>query len=165
MYKSIIEEAKAKGIATEKIMWDSVADVEAMLAVMREEHEDMYWAFIKKTHRTIFGPHYNENFAEWRIKQMYYKDKSGNVHRAPHWSKEEHRAAYEAVKAKLPASYNMYDFAVTLEMLWSDDICLFRMWWPEAPEAQLEGKVVEAAVNYLNDADAEDGKIWHRFEV
>jgi hypothetical protein len=164
MYAKMIEEARAKGLTSDKIMVASIADVEELLHKVREMDETLYWRFIKKQHEHMFGCHYNENFGEWRIKQMHYKDKAGTEHHAPHWPKDQYKTAYESVKAKLPPTYNCWDFAVTLEMLYSDDICMYRRWWPEATEEQLEGKVVEAAVNYLSDDDDPDCKIWHRFE-
>lgn len=164
MYKTMIEEAKAKGVASEKAMWGGIDDVEELLEVIKAEHPEHYWRFIKRQHERMFGCHYNENFAMWRIEQMHYKDKAGAVHHAPHWTKEQHKAAYDAVKSKLPSTYNCWDFAVTLEMLYSDNICMYRSWWPDATQEQLEGKVVEAAVNYLTDDDDPDCKIWHRFE-
>lgn len=160
----MIEEAKAKGVASEKAMWGGIDDVEELLEVVKAEHPEHYWRFIKRQHERMFGCHYNENFAMWRIEQMHYKDKAGAVHPAPHWTKEQHKAAYDAVKSKLPSTYNCWDFAVTLEMLYSDNICMYRTWWPDATQEQLEGKVVESAVNYLTDDDDPDCKIWHRFE-
>lgn len=164
MYKRMIEEARAKGLASEKIMNVAIDDVQELLYKIKDAHPELYWHFIKRQHERIFGCHYNENFGMWRIEQMYYKDKAGTEHRAPHWTKDQYKTAYEAMKAKLPSTYNCWDFAVTLEMLYSDNICLFRSWWPEATEEQLEGKVVEASVNYLNDDDDPDCKIWKRFE-
>ena len=164
MYTKMIEEARAKGLTSEKIMNASIADVEELLKQIKETHPDLYWKFIRRTHERMFGHHYNQAFADWRIHQMHYKDKGGTVHHAPHWTPDQHKSAYDSVKSKLPSTYNMWDFAVTLEMLYSDNICLYRSWWPEATEAVLEGKVVEASVNYLNDDDDPDGKIWCRFE-
>lgn len=164
MYIKMIEEAKAKGLTSEKIMNASIADVQELLGKVKEEHEPLYWWFIKRQHEHLFGCHYNEAFGMWRIEQMHYKDKAGAVHHAPHWTKDNYKSVYEAVKGKLPATYNCWDLAVTLEMLYSDNICMYRTWWPEATEDVLEGKVVDAAVNYLNDDDDQDCKIWHRFE-
>lgn len=164
MYSKMIEEARAKGLTSEKIMNASIADVDELLGQIKEAHPELYWRFIKRQHEHMFGCHYNENFGMWRIAQMHYKDKAGAVHQAPHWTKDQYKTAYETVKAKLPTTYNCWDFAVTLEMLYSDNICMYHTWWPDATDAQLEGKVVEAAVNYLNDDDDPDCKIWHRFE-
>jgi hypothetical protein len=160
----MIEEAKASGVTTEKAMWQGIEDVEQLLEIVKKDHPDHYWAFLRRTHERMYGCHYNKAFADWRIAQMYWKDKQGNTHHAPHWTSEQHKGAYEAMKAKIPATYNCYDFAVTLEMIYSDNICLYRSWWPEATDADLEAKVVDAAVNYLKDDDDPDCKIWHRFE-
>ena len=164
MYKKMIDEARKQGLTSEKIMVASIADVEDLLEAIKEQHEELYWKFIKKQHEHMFGCHYNEAFGMWRIEQMHYKDKTGVVHQSPHWTKDQYKAAYETVKSKLPATYNCWDFAVTLEMLRSDNICMYKSWWPEATDEQLDAKVVEAAVNYLNDDDDPDCKIWHRFE-
>lgn len=164
MYIKMIEEARAKGLTSEKIMNASIADVQDLLDQIKGAHEDLYWRFIKKQHEHMFGCHYNENFGMWRIEQMHYKDKAGSIHKAPHWTKDQYKTAYESVKSKLPATYNCWDFAVTLEMLYSDNICMYKAWWPDAADDVLEGKVVDAAINYLNDDDDTDCKIWHRFE-
>lgn len=165
MYKSMMEDAKSKGIATEKVMWDSIDELEDMLCTLKKEHPEMYWVFIKKTHKAIFGAHYNEDFGEWRIEQMFFKDKNGMEHKSPYWRKEDYRAVYEANKGKLKnPKYTCWDLAVTLEMLRSDNYCLYKSWWPEATDEQLNGKIIEAAINYLNDDDDMEGKIWHRFE-
>lgn len=164
MYVKMINEARAKGLTSEKVMEASIADVQKLLSKVKEENEPLYWWFIKRQHERMFGCHYNESFGVWRIEQMHYKDKSGNIHHAPHWTKDQYKSAYESVKSKLPSSYNCWDFAVTLEMLHSDLICMYKAWWPEATDAELDAKVVESAVNYLNDDDDPDCKIWHRFE-
>ena len=96
----MIDEARAKGLTSEKIMNASIADVEDLLKQIKEAHPDLYWRFIKRQHEHLFGCHYNENFGMWRIEQMHYKDKQGVVHHAPHWTKDQLRAAYDSVKAK-----------------------------------------------------------------
>ena len=164
MYIKMIEEARSKGLTSEKIMNASISDVEQLRHDIKDEHEELYWRFIKRQHEHLFGCHYNEVFGMWRIEQMHYKDKAGNVHHAPHWTKEQYKTAYESVKAKLPATYNCWDFAVALESQYADTICLYKVWWPEATEAQLDAKVVEATVNFLNDDDNMECKVWHMYE-
>lgn len=163
-YKTMLEEAKAKGVFNEKMMWKEIHAIEELLCIFEQEHPEKYQEFMRKMHERLFGCHYDQTFAEWRISQMFYKDKQGTVHHSPHWTDEQHKVAYDACKAHIPSTYNRFDFAVALEMLYSDNICLFRKWWPEYTEPQLEEKVVEATVNYLIDDDNPDEKIWNRFE-
>lgn len=70
MYKKMIEEAKSKGLASEKIMWQSVDDIDDILCVMKKEHPEMYWEFIRKQHGLLYGNHYTEEFAIWDVEQM-----------------------------------------------------------------------------------------------
>lgn len=70
MYKKMIEEAKSKGLTSEKIMWQSVDDIDDILCVMKKEHPEMYWEFIRKQHGLLYGNHYTEDFAIWDVEQM-----------------------------------------------------------------------------------------------
>lgn len=70
MYRKMLEEAKAKGITTEKMMWQSVDDMEEMLCIMKKEHPKEYWAFLRKQHGMLYGNHYTEDFAMWDVEQM-----------------------------------------------------------------------------------------------
>lgn len=70
MYKKMIEEAKAKGLTTEKMMWQSVDDVEEMLCTIKQEHPDKYWTFIRKMHGVLYSNHYTEEFAMHDVEQM-----------------------------------------------------------------------------------------------
>lgn len=66
----MIEEAKKKGLASEKVMWDSVDDLDDMLCDIKREHPDKYWKFIRKQHGFMYNNHYDERFARWDVEQM-----------------------------------------------------------------------------------------------
>lgn len=160
-YELIKEYGKGKG---EAVMWSATKRVNDFLKSFAESHPKEYWTLIKDTYAIMCGPHYNECFAAWQIEQMYYKDKMGASHLSPHWTKAQYKEVYEQIRGKLKsASYNCWDVAVALEMLYSDNICLYRTWWPNATDKDLDARSVEAVINYLNDDDEPEGKIWHRF--
>lgn len=69
-YKEMIEEAKKKGYASEKVMWDSVDDLDDMLCDIKREHPDKYWKFIRKQHGIMYNYHYDEEFARWDVEHM-----------------------------------------------------------------------------------------------
>ena len=69
-YKEMIEEAKKKGIASEKVMWDSIDELDDMLCELKKEHPDKYWAFIRKQHGLMYNNHYDEEFAKWDVDHM-----------------------------------------------------------------------------------------------
>ena len=161
-YELIKKYATGKG---EKAMWAATKRVSDFLENIKEEQESHYWRFIKDTYADMCGPHFNEEFGEWQIEQMFYKDNMGMPHHAPNWTKEQYRASYEQYKGKLKdSSYTCWDWAVAIEMMYTDNHCLLKKWFPSATDEELKNKAIEMALVYLNDDDdAEDGKIWRRF--
>jgi hypothetical protein len=69
-YKEMIEEAKKKGYASDKVMWDSVDDLDDMLCELKKEHPEKYWKFIRKQHGIMYNYHYDEEFARWDVEHM-----------------------------------------------------------------------------------------------
>lgn len=69
-YKKMIEDAKQKGLTSEKMMWQSVDDIDEILCVLKKEHPELYWGFIRKQHGLLYGNHYTDEFAMWDIEQM-----------------------------------------------------------------------------------------------
>lgn len=160
-YELIKEYGKGK---SEAVMWASTKRVSDFLEPFKESHPKEYWALIKDTYAMMCGAHYNEEFACWQIEQMYYKDKSGSKIQSPHWTKAEYKASYEMYKGKLrDASYNCWDWAVTIEMQRADYYCMLKEWMPDATDEEIDKKVMCLALAYLNDDDGEEGKIWKRF--
>lgn len=161
-YLQILEKyAAGKG---EKAMWAAVKKISEFLDEVKEVHPDKYWEIIKGTYEELAGPHYNEEFAEWQIAQLFYKDNMGVAHRAPNWTDEQYRRAFDEVKGRIPSGYTMWDFAVTLEKQYTDYHALSKRWFPSATEEEIKNKAVEMAVAFLvDDDDKDDGKIWHYY--
>lgn len=118
-------------------------------------------ALLTKVYYGTNGGHYNEEFAEKSIAKFYYVDDDGVKHQAPYWTESEVKGIYDTIKNEIP-KYNFYDFEVTLNMVKSDNCNKLRRWFPEATKEELLDKLVEEAVNYLNDEDNPYGseKIW-----
>ena len=86
-YLEMIQEAKAKGLTTEAMMWDSVEDVENLLCMMKDSHPKEYWQFMRKQHGRLFHNHYTEEFAEHDVEQSKWIDKDGHERHGEYWSK------------------------------------------------------------------------------
>lgn len=148
----------------EKIMWEVTKNVSDFIKPLKESNPEDYWLFIKNTFATLNGPHYNEDFAMWQINRMYYKNKNGEKITSPHYSKDKYKSVYESIKSRLNNNnYNLWDIAVTMEMVYSDNVCLYMSWWDNITEDMLLEKVTDEVINYLNDDDDTEGKIWNRF--
>lgn len=117
---------------------------------------------IRKVYCAMSGGHYNEEFAHEDIESMFFTDKSGKQHPAPYWSTQTIEEVYDGVKDEI-LDYNLWDFAVTMNMLASDNWCLLERWFPGITDKERNAKLVEMAVNWLLDEDAKhpDSKIWH----
>ena len=117
---------------------------------------------IRKVYCAMSGGHYNEEFAHEDIESMFFTDKNGKQHQAPYWSTQAIEEVYEGVKDEI-LDYNLWDFAVTMNMLASDNWCLLERWFPGITEKERNVKLVEMSVNWLLDEDAKhpDSKIWH----
>lgn len=157
-YKDMLNEAKAAGIANEKTMWKSVDSLDEMLCVLKEEHPDMYWDFMRKQHEAFFGKHFDEKFALWQVEQMYHKTADGKVCKGQHWTPEDAEEVYTKHKSKLPANTTVWDMFVVLNANFHDRYELFKDWDPD----NCEKMVVEDAIKfYFMDCDwNSDGKVW-----
>lgn len=159
-YELIHKYGKGKG---EEAMWKSVHILSEMMDELKESHPEKYWKMLKDTYASMCGPHFNEEFGEWQIEQMFFKDKNGNIHHAPNWTREQYKTVYELNKGKLK-DYTCWDFAVAVEMQYTDYYCRLRTWFPNASDDDIKMKAVELAIDYLDDIDDDEGgKVWKRF--
>lgn len=86
-YKEMILNARAAGVANEKAMWTGIEQVNELLKVVKAEHPDMYEKFMRTAHEALYGPHYNDCFAEMDISKLSYTDNKGLEHKGAHWTR------------------------------------------------------------------------------
>jgi hypothetical protein len=118
-------------------------------------------SLMSQIYYSVNGGHFNKDFAEKAISKMYYVDINKTKLHAPYWAEPEVRTIYNSVKDRIPG-YNFYDFEVTLNMVKSDNCNKLKRWFPDATQEELLDKLIEEAINYLDDADNPYGteKIW-----
>lgn len=104
--------------------------------------------------------HFDECFADVAIRRMYYEDEDGNRHHAPYFSDEEVREVFSLNKDDI-SDYTVYDLAVTMNMLRSDNNRFLEKYAKNT--AEMKEMVTCMAVEYLQDSDAPypHSKIWH----
>ena len=144
----------------EPMMWDVIAVVsDAVEASMPEAEKRI---LERKIYGKLSGGHYNEQYATEDVAKMSYRDpRTGMVRKAPYWTADMVRGIYDSLKGDL-RGYNCWDFYVTLNMIATDNAALLYKWFPNIDEKEQDQKLVEMAVNWLNDDDNPYGgsKIW-----
>lgn len=147
--------------SSEDAMWASVKALSEYLDHQSEEERE---EVLRKVYEAMTGGHFNEHFAKEQIAKMVYKDKAGEVKNGPFYDMETIKAIYEQIKDTIKP-YNVWDFAVVMNMVKSDNDALFRKWWSSATEADLQQKVIEMSINWLDDPDyvPMNKKAWNYF--
>ncbi len=117
-YKEMIKQAIADGKSSETAMWSSVDHVEELLELLKESHPDEYWHFMRKAHESLYGRHYNKEYAEYDVSQLYSTDKEGREKKGAHWTLQE---LLKATAGKtFPKGVTEYDVYVAYNICASD---------------------------------------------
>lgn len=118
MYKKMIKEAKAQGLATEKTMWENIEDIQELLSDLKESHPEKYWHFIRRTHGVLFKGHYTEEFAMHDVKHLKYTNSKGEKKEGEYWSVEFVEEATRGMS--FPAGVNKWDKYVAANATYAD---------------------------------------------
>lgn len=147
-YKEMLESAKAKGLASEAIMWESIDDVEAMLCELKEREPARYWRFMRKQHGMLYKNHYDEDFAMWDVRNLKYKGKNGEARQGAHWNLEQVKDATKGLA--FAGDVTDWDKYVAYNAMYSDMCRSFD-----------DADILTMAYDfYFKDEDAPQGKIW-----
>lgn len=140
-----------------------VTKIIGKFVAMHATEEDLLKLY-KEIYGVVGNGHFNDFFAEAQIKKMVFEDDNDVEHRAPYFTMGKAQEIYETVKNEIKP-YNQWDFAVVLNMIYSDNYNLMKKWFPEDSEEQLMDKMVDLAVNWLRDDDNPYGhcKAWGYF--
>lgn len=116
-------------------------------------------ALLRDVYGVVSGGHFNRMYADEAIGKMYYEDANGMKHPAPYFSEDEVEEIFEEHKDDV-SDYTIFDLAVTLNMLRSDNARFLNKYAKD--EAQAKQMVVDMAVEYLQDPDAPHphSKVW-----
>lgn len=147
-YKDLIRNAKKEGIASEKAMWESVDSINEMMCVIKDEHPDLYWKFMREQHEILYGPHYNKHFAEMDVEEIKYTNAAGEKKKGAYWSCEQIEEATKGLA--FPSGTTKWDKYVAFNSFYADMCTVL--------EADM---LIKASYKfYFADEDAPAGKIW-----
>ena len=117
-YKSMIAEAKSKGLTSEEKMWESIKQLGESLAIIKESNPEMYWNIMRTQHGIMFNRHYSEEFAKHDVDQIFYTDADGKEHEGAYWTMDEIKDILQ--KHKHPSDVNIYDAFVAYNVMYAD---------------------------------------------
>lgn len=143
------EEARRAGAASENKMLESVAAMAPLLAKMMEEHPDEYWKMMRKQHEILWGPHYNEEFANHDVSKIHWTGSDGQQHHGAHWSKEQVVNATKGMS--FPSGTTDCDKYVAFNAYYAD------MSKVVDDDTDI---IKQAHAFYFSDEDAPSGKVW-----
>ncbi len=115
-------------------------------------------------YRDIYGVvsegHFDHHFADDAIENMWYKDEEGKKHHAPFFTDKEVAEVFALNKDDI-SDYTIYDLAVTMNMLRSDNNRFLEKYAKNEDEKKEMVKLM--AIEYLQDPDAPHptNKIWY----
>lgn len=96
--------------------------------------------------------HFDELSARGCIAQMYYYDSDTHKSYAPFLSYEDVEKEYRRIRNDI-SDYNLWDFAVTMNLIYSNHVNLVKKW--AKCKQRLIGMISELSVSFLNDEDTD----------
>jgi hypothetical protein len=120
-YKKMLLEAKRNGNTSEKMMWESIDCVDALLAKMMSvspEIDSEIWKFLREQHGIFFANHYNEEFARHDVSLLRYKDRDGEKRYGAHWTMDQVESAVRGLT--FPTGTTPWDRYVAFNAMYSD---------------------------------------------
>lgn len=109
----MLEVAQAHGVNGEKIMWESVDDIENLLCIIKKHDKQAYWDFIIKSYGTLYSHHFKtDDFARWFIDEMHSTQMDGKELKGQYWSCEQVVEAYKSMGVKIPSDVTELDMWV-----------------------------------------------------
>ena len=116
-YSEMVKEAVAAGKG-ESAMWKSVDEVNKLLERVKETDPDEYWRFLRNVHKSLYGAHYNKEYAEYDVSKLVSTDKDGNERKGEHWTLQEILNATAGLA--FPKGVTEYDIYVGYNIAASD---------------------------------------------
>lgn len=118
---------------------------------LKNSMPELYWEMENELYEHIYGKHFTSWKYDWAVSKLENKD--GTV--GPHWTLEQ-ISDYAKPRGVPTPSYNVYDFAYAMNMLYSD-------YYGSVPDnVDTYFKMAKA---FLEDKDAPEGKAFRYFKA
>lgn len=131
-----------------------------------EAHDkDTFWDAMKEFHECVKGEHFDETYAMYQVSNMYHTKANGVVCRGQIFTVEDAKAIYDKHVRNINREITYWDVYVAVNAQYHDYIRMYKQWFPNLTEEQLDEKIIHSAINFwFEDEDAGSGKVWNYFK-
>lgn len=140
---------------------EKMLEVTKVIGIFVAKHgtEEELHHLYKDIYGVVSDGHFDRHFADDAIKKMFYEDEEGTRHHGPFFTDAEIKEVFDLNKDDI-SDYTIYDLAVTMNMLRSDNNRFFEKYAKNASE--VKEMVICMAIEYLQDPDAPHptSKVW-----
>ena len=103
--------------------------------------------------------------AMYQVSNMYHTKANGVVCRGQIFTVEDAKAIYDKHVRNINREITCWDVYVAINAQYHDYIRIYKQWFPNLTEEQLDEKIIHSAINFwFEDEDAGSGKVWNYFK-
>ena len=108
---------------------------------------------------------FDETYAMYQVSNMYHTKANGVVCRGQIFTVEDAKAIYDKHVRNINREITYWDVYVAVNAQYHDYIRMYKQWFPNLTEEQLDEKIIHSAINFwFEDEDAGSGKVWNYFK-
>lgn len=103
--------------------------------------------------------------AMYQVSNMYHTKANGVVCRGQIFTVEDAKAIYDKHVRNINREITYWDVYIAVNVQYHDYIRMYKQWFPNLTEEQLDEKIIHSAINFwFEDEDAGSGKVWNYFK-
>lgn len=145
--------------------WDVIGWFMRFEEIEHEAVEDVFNCIAAKMHEHFRGKHFDEFYGKHQVSNMYHLDSHGDKITKEMFSPVEAKRIYDRHIKSMGRGMTCWDVYVALNAQYHDNIELYKSWFPGESEEALKDKIIKATiVNWFDDVDADENKVWNYFK-
>lgn len=142
-----------------------IADFHKVFNHVEAHDKDTFWDAMKEFHECVKGEHFDETYAMYQVSNMYHTKANGVVCRGQIFTVEDAKAIYDKHVRNINREITCWDVYVAVNAQYHDYIRIYKQWFPNLTEEQLDEKIIHSAINFwFEDEDVGSGKVWNYFK-
>lgn len=163
-YKEILDCYNVSSIPQGELL-EAIKGFQPVFDYVEKHNKDAFWEAMREFHERLRGPHFDELYAKYQVSSMYHTKANGVICRGEVFTAEDAKAIYEKHVRHINRDITYWDVYVATNAQYHDYVRLYKEWFPQLNEEQLDEKIIHACINFwFKDEDAGVGKVWNYFK-